>query len=485
MILLGLVIAGLFVYLGTQRNEISPLFLPTGLPTRVPRSYALEGEAQFTSGNLPAAIQAYQQAIAMNPNDADVIAELARLQAYDSELQTNDSDRLKFLTDAKDNIDKATELAPDDSFVYTIRAFVYDWNATPSFAADNFQAYIEEAQQAILKATQLDPNNALALAYQAEILLDQQKWTQAEESINLALQRDQSQMDIYRVSGLVQESLGNYLQAIEEYKKAAAIAPNFTPLYIRIGTNYRTLGAKSTDTEVQDGYYNDALDYYAKAVSINKQIQVDDPIPYLSISKTYIQMGEFFAAGLNVRAALDMLPDNPDIYAQLGMVYRGARNYESSIPAFQCALEGCSADVSCEVRECDSEQDTPITVTGLPLSASTLVYYYTYGSILAGMDAPGNSYCDTAMNVFAEIRSVYSNDETTMSIIEPSEAICESLQNADSATSVGPTPNPNIGLSEQTLQAIATLAVQTQTETETPVPAPSETPEPSPTGETP
>ena len=434
MILLGLVIGGLYVFIGNKRGAIKSLFLPTGVPTRIPRSYALEGETQFTAGNLKGAITAYQQAVQMNPNDADVLAELARTQTYYSELSTTDAQRAEQLANAKANIDKATEIAPDDPFVFTLRAFVYDWNATPSFAAANFNDYIDEAQQAILKATQLDPNNALAMAYQAEIYLDQQKWTQAQESINLALQRDTTQMDIYRVSGLVKEATGDYQSAVDEYLKAAALAPNFTPLYIRIGTNYRTLGAKSSDDATQMAYYGQALDYYARAVSINKQIEVDDPIPYLSIAKTYIQEGEFFIAALNVQTALEMLPDNPDIYAQLAMVYRGARNYESAIPAFQCALEGCDAALSCEVRQCNSETDAPHVIEGLPLSQTTLVYYYTYASVLAGMNGRTHpDYCQKAQPIFTKIHQGFPEDPETLSIIAPSEAICASF-NADGTT---------------------------------------------------
>ena len=52
----------------------------------------------FDAGNLNAAIAAYQQATQVDPSDALVWAELARIQTYSSSLLSNDSDRLSRLT---------------------------------------------------------------------------------------------------------------------------------------------------------------------------------------------------------------------------------------------------------------------------------------------------------------------------------------------------------------------------------------------------
>ena len=59
----------------------------------------------------------------------------------------------------------------------------------------------------------------------------------------------------------MQESLGNYSQAINEYKEAMHINPNLTFIYLRIGANYRKLQQ-----------YDAALEYFAKAAKINEQL---------------------------------------------------------------------------------------------------------------------------------------------------------------------------------------------------------------------
>jgi hypothetical protein len=135
-------------------------------------------------------------------------------------------------------------------------------------------------------------------------------------------------------------------------------------------------------------------------------------------------MGEFFSAALNIRKALSFNPTSPDIYGQLGIVYFKSRNYEGSIPALQCALSGCDAEQACDVRRCDSNIDPMVAVTGMPLGDSTVVYYYTYGSVLAAMHRESNGYCAEAMQVLAEVRAMYGGDDTIAQIIQAGEEIC-------------------------------------------------------------
>lgn len=431
LILLFLIVGTLFLWFGFERGDIQSPFTPTPMPTRLPSSYALEAETQFKAGNLKGAIDAYARAAELDPGNAELIAEMARIQTYFSGLSNTDAEAKQRLTDAKETIDQATEIDPRNSFVQAVRAFVYNWNANPTHAGENAGTYMAQAEQAAMTALQLDSQNALALAYYAEILIDKLKYEQAEQNVRQALERDSSLMDVHRVAGYVRESSGDYEGAIEEYKKAIEIVPNFTPLYIQIGTNYRTLGLRSTNEDRAKIMYQEALSYYEMAVNVNKRIGIDDPIPYLAISRTYSQMGEFFAAAWNARTALDMRPSDPDIYGQLGLVYFRARNYESAIPALKCAVYGCDAPESCEVRRCNEEVDPPIEISGLPLSEGSVIYYYTYGSVLAGMHRPGLDYCERANQVLAEVRAKYRSDNEIMAIIIPSEEICASYGMSD------------------------------------------------------
>jgi tetratricopeptide (TPR) repeat protein len=434
-LLIVMILGGVWLIRQVDQGDIKPLFLPSPTPTRTSESYALEGDSQFTAGQLDAAITAYREAVRVDPNNAEVWAKLARIQTYSSSLLTTDNAQRARLQEALESAEKATELAPDDSFAHAIYAFVLDWNANPILTDEKqVQRYLLQAEQEANRALLLDSSNTLALAFYAEILVDQQKWTQAEVNILQALERDPTLMDVHRVYAYVLESLGQYNQAIKEYDIAISITPNLTFLHLRAGANYRRLAFESPNEETARMLYEQSLEYFARAASINQQLGVEDPIPYLSISKTYSQMGEFFIAARNVQKALEFQPDNADVYGQLGIIYFKSRNYEGSIPAFKCAIRGCTAEESCDGRGGCGPNDTPAQVTGMALSPSTVVYYYTYGSVLAALSRPQDNKCPEALEVLTEVKLAYGNDPDIAGIISAGEAICSSL--GDTAVSI-------------------------------------------------
>jgi tetratricopeptide (TPR) repeat protein len=440
--LIVMILGGVWLIRKVDQGDVRPLFLPTPTPTRFADSYAMEGEAQFTAGDMDAAIVAYQEAVRVDPNNAEVWAKLARIQTYSSALLTTDDAQRTRLAEALESAEKAVELAPDDSFAHAIYAFVLDWNANPILVdEDQVQRYLLQAEQEANRALLLDSTNTLALAFYAEILVDQQKWTQAEINITQALERDPTLMDVHRVYAYVLESFGQYNQAIQEYDTAISITPNLTFLHLRAGANYRRLAFASPNEETATQLYEKSLEYFAQAASINEQLGVEDPIPYLSISKTYSQMGEFFIAARNVQRALEFQPDNADVYGQLGIIYFKSRNYEGSIPALKCAIRGCTPEESCDGRGGCGPNDTPAEVTGLALSPSTVVYYYTYGSVLAALSRPQDNKCSEAVEVLTEVKVAFGSDPDIAGIISAGEAICSSL--GDTASSI-PTAVPEV-----------------------------------------
>jgi tetratricopeptide (TPR) repeat protein len=426
LILLGLIVGSVWVMLGLRRGEIISPLDPTPTPTRVSESYFLEARAYFDAGKLDApnvatltpgapvindAIDAYQAALQGDPNNARAWAELARIQTYSSNMLRNDTERLERLNQAKASADRAIELAPDDSSIHAIRAFVLDWLAfNPLVEAEQSTDLLVEAEREASRAFQLDPQNSLALAYYAEILADQQKWTQAEKYAAQAVAQDPESMDTHRVYGYVLETLGKYNSAIQQYQEAARINPNMTFLYVRIGQNFRE-GIRNPDR---------ALEYFDRAAKINQGLGVQNPNPYIEIARTYTQMGQFFAAMINAEKALELDPSNAHTYGQLGIIFRRARNYEGAMSLLQCAVRGCTA----------SENEMgKVAVEGLPLTSVTVAYYYVeYGTNLAFLSRPNENYCPTALEVLGEVRQSYPDDPSLIGIVEDSEGICRRLQ---------------------------------------------------------
>jgi tetratricopeptide (TPR) repeat protein len=415
LVLLGLLIASLFLLQAVEDNVVTSPFEPTRIPTRSTISFKNEAETHFMAGNLDKAIDTYQRGLKVDPNDAGLWAEMARVQTYSSSLLTTDGEKLSRLQDALNSANKAVALVPEDSSAHAIRAFVLNWLANPTLVGPEADAYITQADQEAVRALQLDNQNTLALVYYAEILNDQQKWNQAEQYITQAMEKDPNLLDVHRVAGYIQETLGNYGEAIREYKKAIEINPNWTFLYIAVGLNYRVLQQ-----------FEMALEYFAKAATINEQLGLKDPIPYIAIGKTYSQMGEFFIASRNMEKALLFNPYSPDVYGQLGITYFKAKNYEGSIAPLKCAIKGCTAEETCNIRTCDPAVDPGIEIQGMPLSPNTVVYYYTYGSVLAALHRPSSNQCSEAVIYLGMVRDGFGTDPVIMPIVEESENICAS-----------------------------------------------------------
>jgi len=437
--------AALAIYVGVNRGSIEAVGHQTPTPTRTSNSHIEEGNARFISGDLNAAITSYQKALEIDPQNSHVWATLARVQTYDSALKTTDADRLAALQNALYSIDQAKAIDLSSSEVSAIRAFVLDWLSSSTINDQESDTYLVEAEQEAIKALTIDPNNVLALAYYAEILIDQQRLDQAEQNIGLALQANADLMDVHRINAYLLESQQRYTEAIAEYEKAIAINPNLTFLYVRAGANYRALAFNSPNETQSKEFYYKSLDYFDMAATINEQLGIQDPLPYLSIAKTYSQLGEFFGAARNVQKALEYDPANPDIYGQLGIVFMRSRNYEGAIPALKCAVKGCTAEESCEARGGCPEGDPGTSIMKLELSPGSIVYYYSYVSNLAALSIPQNNYCPEAREVIQEIREAgYAEDPIVNQILIENENICRLVDGGILLTQIPATPTPTL-----------------------------------------
>lgn len=440
-----LILAGIWLIRSVQQGDVKPLFLPTPTPTRFAASYTLEGDAYFTAGQLNAAITAYQEATNVDPNNAEVWAQLSRVQTYSTALIVQREDILARLEDSILSAEKAVEVNPDSSDAHAVLAFALNWKASYTSDARERQSLLQKSEQEAVRAIQLDNTNVLAQAYYAEVLVDQQKWTQAQQVIEQALAADPSLMDVHRVNAYVLESLGEYALAIESYDRAIAIAPNLTFLYLRAGAGYRRLAFESPNEEVQRQLFETSLEYFAQTARINTQLGVKDPAPYISIARTYSQMGEFFIAIRNIQKAIEFEPANPVLYGELGVLYHKNRNYETGILAFKCAIKGCTGTESCDGRGGCGPNDVEAEVSPVGLDASTVYYYDVYASELAALSTSKVNRCPQALEIAAIIESSqYIEDPNIAADMAVVRNICTSLETGVSVQDLLGTPTATV-----------------------------------------
>ena len=459
LILLILVVSVLLLRQAQGRGEVQPMFLPTPTATRMVNSYILEARTHFDAGSFDKSITAFQQALQVDPENAALYSELARVLTYSSEMTTSDDDRAQRLQEAVQNAKKATELSEDSSTAWAMLAFATDWYAT--YVRDTLldgkqgESLLGDAEQYITNAMVHDETNTQAQIYYAEIMIDRYRFEPAQSALQQVLQKAPDMWEAHRVNGLYLENQARYLDAIKEYEKAVELSPNMTFLYIKLGRSYRSMGmsvaAQYWRNPDENPFFNDALSYFTKAANLNEQLGIQDPNPYLGIGYTYAQMGQFFAASRNMVRALSFDPTSPTTYGEMGIVARQGSNFELSLDAFQCAVDGCNYEVSCRVRSCDPETDKPIEVQALPLNANTVKYYFTYSSLLAGLYLPGDplreNYCRDSLRIMDKVLAVpdFANEPVIVSILDESAAICANYgftRSGRSAPTVSPTVTP-------------------------------------------
>ncbi len=122
-------------------------------------------------------------------------------------------------------------------------------------------------------------------------------------------------------------------------------------------------------------------------------------MPYLAIAKVYAQEGQFFAASLNAQKAVELDPTNADLYGQLGNIYKRGRNFETSIIALKCAVEGCTPAESCDARNGCEAGDPGVQVQPLSLNPNSATYYLDYGSVLSAFAPVKPQYCPEVVHV--------------------------------------------------------------------------------------
>ena len=90
-----------------------------------------------------------------------------------------------------------------------------------------------------------------------------------------------------------------------------------------------------------------------------------------------------------------------------------------------------------------------LDVKGLPLTPNTVIYYYTYGSVLSALSRPQQSYCDEALDVFTEVRLSFGTDIIIMPIVQAGEAISQGVAEKWARRSrhprrLSPEPSPTV-----------------------------------------
>jgi tetratricopeptide (TPR) repeat protein len=381
---------------------VPPLFVPTLTPTRSPASILLEAESLFQAGKLSQAEVTYQEAIAVNPREASYYIELARVRVFAGKYAEAE-------TAARD----ALVIDPNSALAHAVLGWALDFRAAQEEDVTQKLELLDLALLEVEQAIKLDPNIALARAYYAEVIIDNDisQYEFALEQAQIAVQLDPNLLEAHRAIGYVWELTGNREQALGAYELAMQFNPNLPRLHIDIGNMLRALGDV-------DG----ARASYLNAVALAP----NSTEPLTLLAQLYAGTGEFGKASQYAKNAVDLIPSDARLRGNLGRMYYHNNVLDEAIIQLELAIRGGTAEEG-------------LWVEGLlldPGDPRVIEFYYTYGLALAKQGR-----CEEGVPIFEALLRGVPEDEIAVFNAQEGLILCGQLEPTPTLdTTITPTP---------------------------------------------
>ena len=379
IVFLLLLIVGVLYFNQVVVPTVPAFVEPSRTPTRSPESFLNEAGQAFQAGKLKAAIDAYKQAILVDPANASTYVALARVQVFDGQY-----------ADALDSAEKSLVLSPDYSLAHAVRGW-----------ALSFLGKSLEAAGAVNKAISLDPNNGLAYAYYTEILVNSGSYENIQKAIDISRKAESlapQTLETFRARALVlyTSSPDNYDAAIEQYKAAISLNGKLWDLHFSLGYVYALRG-----------------DYDLSVEEMNTAFSLNPTNPEIptELSRTYAKAGQFGTAVQYAEQAVNIDMTSPRLHGNLGvMLYRSKKEFnDRAIAELGLAVRGGKTADGVEVK-------------GLPLEPGKVAdeYFSIYGWALARADR-----CNEAVPIFQAIIQNIAPDQIAYDNATQGIAFCQ------------------------------------------------------------
>lgn len=369
---------------------IPPPFVPTPTVARGSASFVLEAESLFEAGKLAEAESAYYEAIEADPLEPDFYINLARIQVYSNKY-----------AQAEESASNAVLIEPHSALANAVYGWVLDFQAFEETDQASRTELFSKALESIERAVELDPDSALIQAYYAEVLIDYdiERYDDALEAAQFAVQLDPNLMESHRALGYVWESTGTYDRALDSYQAALRIHNNLPILFISIGNMYQALD----DVE-------NAVNSYLRAVALDPT----NPDPLNRIALAEARIGNYGRASQYAADAVEKDPSNPRLHGNLGRMYFKNNENLKAIDELRLAVQGGVTE--------DGTVVEGILLNNLS-DVRVVEFYYTYGLALA-LDGQ----CDFSGEIFELLLRLLPDKEFVVANATESRVICGELE---------------------------------------------------------
>ena len=303
-----------------------------------------EARALQWKGEYAEAYDYYDYAVRISPRDASLYFERGNLSflilasiiadsssADDREkLSASESERSWFVKHhcamALDDFNKAISLEPHIDVFYYMRGSVQLFEAYPCY---NAAAAIESFDKAI----QLNDSNAIYYMERGKARVSLGNYKQAVDDLRQAAAIKGNDYQFYRDIGKLYEKMGMKKEAIPLYKQAMEQAP-----YDRLGILNRSLVVLRGDN--QEELIQDYAELIAKRPEVAQL--------YAMRGHCYRKIGKFSEAVRDYSVVIGLQPDNKEIYVERGILLDRLGRQQQGRQDFQTACKlgnkkACSA----------------------------------------------------------------------------------------------------------------------------------------------
>lgn len=278
-----------------------------------------KGRAHFErrdlAGNIQAALQEFERAVAADPNFAIGHAGVAEAE-WQMYVQTNDK---QWAQRAVESTDRALQLEPDrPSVVYTAAITQYR------------SGQYEHALQQLDRALVLQPTFEDAMRLKGTVLMRLGRVDEGLADFNRAAAIRPNSVTLYTDKGLALYNASRFGEALEAFEKAIALSPSSSVSLARAGAAAQAMGEDDK-----------ALAFYEKANSIQPRAET-----FSSMGTIYYGRGDFEKAASAYEGALLIRPLGAITNRNLGDAYRRLGRPTDARRAYQQAVRLAQAEVA-------------------------------------------------------------------------------------------------------------------------------------------
>lgn len=304
IIIFGLTIIAIQARVALRNSEVA-----------LAEAYFETGDVLRIQGDFSAAVDKFNLAIKLNPDDPDYYFMRAWTyrEAFTQVGIEIPSGFQSALVAAISDFDRAIELKPNEVWWFLERAWTYR-------ELGDMEAAIADHNRAI----QLNPEDPYPYHHRAVTYRVMGDPEAALADHNHAIESNPNEPSFYNERALTYREMGDLEAARADHNRAIELAPDEPWYYFERGATYRDMG------ELED-----AIADFNQAI----QLKSDDPYWFFLRAMTYRDIGNLEAALADHNRAIELEPNSSGYYHERGFTYALSGNLEAAIADYNQAIE--------------------------------------------------------------------------------------------------------------------------------------------------